>query len=133
MYACGDHTLCAENENDWCLAAQLALQGKTYYHKCVFDLENKNLLLFERYKSYHIPMVTNKKLQEMRHQYHTNINKRLNMRNTEVAPKNRNFSKILSLCYWIQHVICVYNVGYKLSYGGVMKMLMLTCTSILHR
>lgn len=68
---------------------------------------------WEKYWKNHDNMVDDKKLQEMKHPFYKNRNESINMRNTKVAPKHKNFSRDPSLNWQIQKVICVHNVGYE--------------------
>lgn len=78
---------------------------------------------WEQYWEYHESLVTDDKLTEMQHSFHTNRNGSLNMRNAEVALKHKNFSRTPSLNWRIQNVIGVHNAGYAIFYSNVMKYL----------
>ena len=76
-------------------------------------------------------MVTDERLNELRHPYHTNLNESLNMRCAEVAPKNKNFSRSNSLTWRIQHVVGVHNMGAYRYYVEVYRKLNIDPTYIL--
>ena len=79
---------------------------------------------------YHRKMVSSDKLLEMRHPFDTNGNESLNMRNAEVAPKHKNFSRTPSLKWRIQNVIGVHNSGYEKFYEDVFQKLQLHSTDV---
>ena len=85
--------------------------------------KKKDAQNWDKYWEYHSQMVTDTKLVEMRHPFHTNGKESLNMRNAEVAPKHKNFSRTPSLNWRIQNVIGVHNIGYSNFYEKVMRTL----------
>lgn len=113
LHASGNHILCGESGSKWCLVARAMDQGKAYNRKFIFNLEKKkNGKSFLKYKKYHHKMTPVKKLKELRHPFQINGNESLNMRNAEVAPKHKIFSRSPSLKFHIQNLIGLHNWGY---------------------
>ena len=132
LHSSGDHSKCHLSKDDWCLALRAKKAGKVYDRKPVFDINKpKDLKNLKLYEEYHSNMVTDDRLMELRHPFHTNINESLNMRSAEVAPKHKNFSRSNSLRYRIQHVIGVHNMGPKNFYLDVFKDLNIESSKIL--
>ena len=76
-------------------------------------------------------MVTNKRIDEMRHPYHTNINESLNMRIADICPKNKNFSRSGSLVWRKMNVVGVHNLGPKIFYKRVLAYLQIDSSIVL--
>ena len=113
LHAQGNHSLCCETGNDWCLASRAKKEGKSYNKKPIFDVNNKkHKKRIIQHEEYHMKMVSEKKQAEMRHNFNTQTNESLNMRAAEFAPKHKNFSRSSSLKYRIQNVIGTHNSGY---------------------
>ena len=78
-------------------------------------------------------MVSKEKQKQMRHEYNTQTNESLNMRNAEFAPKSINFSRTDSLKFRIQNVIGIHNVGYHSFYTQILKELHIPKTTVLNK
>ena len=133
LHAQGNHSLCCETKNDWCLASRAHKKGKPYNKKPIFNVDNpKHVKKIMMHEDYHMKMVSKKKQSEMRHEYNTQTNESLNMRAAEFAPKNKNFSRIDSLKYRIKNVIGIHNSGYLPFYIKLLAKMQVPVNIILH-
>ena len=94
LHNCGDHSQCGE----WCRAQRAKKEGKPYNVKPTIDCNTKIGMkriidVYEILSKY----TDNESLIEMLHNFDTQLNKSLNMRIAETAPKSKNFSRLHSL------------------------------------
>lgn len=68
----------------------------------------------------------------MRHEYMTQTNESLNMREEEFAPMNKTFARSASLKYRIQNIIGIHNSGYLSFYIKLLGKMNIPVNIILH-
>ena len=77
----------------------------------------------EQIKTIHESFTTGEKLHKMHHPWSTQVNKSLNMRLAELAPKHKHFSRSSTLQHRVSTVIGMHNLGYKDFYSAIFCLL----------
>ena len=81
-------------------------QKKGYYR----DME-KDKAVFQQLKQAFLPYTTRKSLEQVLHNFNTQLNESLNNKITYLAPKNRNYSKSMELPTRVSLAIGMHNLG----------------------